>query len=98
MYEYDGQVVKVIIYSRRNGHFPVMVLHTLNKVCMENITFFFFIFYYGIQQGLCPFHQFDIQCFWNLKEKYFVCIYMDKISLFSSLTLYRDHLTMHHTL
>lgn len=41
MYEYDGQVVKVIIYSRRNGHFPVMVLHTLNKVCMENITVFF---------------------------------------------------------
>lgn len=47
--DYDGQVVKVIICSRRNGHFPVIVLCTLKKVCMGKVTVFAFC-YYSIQQ------------------------------------------------
>lgn len=97
MYEYDGQVVKVIIYSRRNGHFPVMVLHTLNKVCMENITVFFFHFLLWYSTRSLTLSSVRYPMFLEFERKIF-CIHMDKISLFSSLTLYRDHLTMHHTL
>lgn len=73
--DYDGQVVKVIIYSRRNGHFPVIVLCTLKKICMGKVTVFAFCYYIAFNknlQRLCPFSSIGYPIFREFERKMFV--------------------------
>lgn len=94
--EYDGQVVKVIIYSRRNGHFPVIVLCTLKKICMGKVTVLHFatIAFNKNLQRLCPFSSAGYPIY--RERKMFVYAYGQNKSIFV-LHIYRDNRTMHHS-